>query len=85
MKIKFMRSLFLAVLFAVLFLNTGIFAQTPTVEKIDPPNWWADYSINPVRVLVRGTNLTGAKVVGEKGLTAGNVKISANGHYLLPM
>ena len=20
-------------------------AQTPTVEKVDPPNWWADYSI----------------------------------------
>ena len=39
-------------------------------------------TINVVRVLVRGTNLNGAKVVGEKGLTAGNVKVSANGHYL---
>ena len=57
-------------------------AQTPTVEKIDPPNWWANMTINVVRVLVRGTNLNGAKVVGEKGLTAGNVKVSANGHYL---
>ena len=77
-----MRSLLFGILFCILFLSTGIFAQTPTVEKIDPPNWWADYSTGSVRVLVRGTNLTGAKVVGEKGLTAGNVKISANGHYL---
>ncbi|HVE58981.1 MAG TPA: cyclomaltodextrinase N-terminal domain-containing protein, partial [Pyrinomonadaceae bacterium] len=57
-------------------------AQTPTVEKVEPPNWWADYSINPVRVLVSGTNLKSAKVVADKGLTASNVKISANGHYL---
>lgn len=57
-------------------------AQTPTVEKVEPPNWWANYSINPVRVLIRGTNLEGAKVVGEKGLAINNVKISANGHYL---
>ena len=57
-------------------------AQMPTVEKIEPPNWWANMTINVVRVLVRGTNLNGAKVVGEKGLTANNIKISANGHYL---
>jgi glycosidase len=58
------------------------FTQTPTVEKVEPPNWWADYSINPVRVLIKGTNLQTAKVVADKGLTASNVKISANGHYL---
>ncbi len=63
-------------------LLTTINAQTPTVEKIEPPNWWANMTINVVRVLVRGTNLNGAKVVGEKGLTAGNIKVSANGHYL---
>ena len=57
-------------------------AQTPTVEKIEPPNWWANMTISTVRVMVRGTNLNGAKVVSEKGLTASNIKISANGHYL---
>jgi glycosidase len=79
---KFWGSTFPAFVFAVLFLNAGLFAQTPTVEKIDPPNWWADYSINPVRVLVRGTNLNGAKMVADKGLTASGVKVSGNGHYL---
>ena len=38
------------------------FAQSPTVEKIEPPNWWANMSINPVRVLVRGKNLNGAQL-----------------------
>lgn len=80
MKNKLCQSVFfLLVVFGLLSIAN---AQTPTVEKVEPPNWWADYSINPVRVLIRGTNLTGAKVVAEKGLTAGNVKISANGHYL---
>jgi neopullulanase len=57
-------------------------AQKPTVEKVDPPNWWADYSTSTVRVLIRGTNLKGAKVIADKGLTASGVKISDNGHYL---
>jgi len=61
------------------------FAQNaPTVEKIEPPNWWANYSINPVRVLVRGQNLTGANVVAPSGngLKAYNFRNSDNGHYL---
>jgi glycosidase len=35
-------------------------AQAPTVSKVEPPNWWGSHSINPVRLLVRGTNLSGA-------------------------
>ncbi len=59
-------------------------AQTPTVEKIDPPNWWAQMSINPVRVLVRGTNLGGANIVApsNSGLKSYNFRYSENGHYL---
>ncbi|MCY7374924.1 MAG: cyclomaltodextrinase N-terminal domain-containing protein [Pyrinomonadaceae bacterium] len=59
-------------------------AQTPTVEKIEPPNWWANYAVNPVRVLVRGTNLNGANVIApiNSGLKAYNFRASDNGHYL---
>jgi len=62
----------------------NIHAQTPTVEKIEPPNWFANYSIDPVRVLVRGTNLTGANVVApnNSGLKTYNFRASENGHYL---
>ncbi|HEY0426686.1 MAG TPA: alpha-amylase family glycosyl hydrolase [Pyrinomonadaceae bacterium] len=54
------------------------------VEKIEPPNWWAGNSINPVRVLITGKNLNGMHVNApqDSGLTASNVKASANGHYL---
>lgn len=58
-------------------------AQTPTVEKVEPPNWWVNGSINPVRVLIRGKNLTGAKVEAANGdVKVSNPKTSANGDYL---
>jgi glycosidase len=69
-----------------LFFSLSVFslAQTPTVAKVEPPSWWANYSINPVRVLIRGENLTDARVLTPQdgGLRAANVKTSANGHYL---
>ena len=68
---------------SILFLAIVGIAQMPTVEKIDPPSWWAQSTINPVRVLIRGKNLTGAKIESSNlGLTASNFKTSANGNYL---
>ena len=68
---------------SILFLALEIIAQTPTVEKIDPPNWWTQSTINPVRVLIRGKNLTGGRVESNNpGITATNFKTSANGNYL---
>ena len=73
------------VIFLLITINSYLltaYSQTPTVGKVEPPNWWADYSISTVRVLIRGTNLKGAKVIADKGLTANGVKVSDNGHYL---
>ncbi len=59
-------------------------AQSPIVEKIDPPNWWANISVNPVRVLIRGKNLSGANVLSpiNSSLKSYNFRHSDNGHYL---
>ncbi|HEY0049346.1 MAG TPA: cyclomaltodextrinase N-terminal domain-containing protein, partial [Pyrinomonadaceae bacterium] len=59
------------------------YAQAPSVEKIDPPSWWANMTINPVRILLRGKNLN-AKTVWTytSALKASNIKASANGNYL---
>lgn len=74
---------FAGVLLAGYCLLLSAYGQVPTVEKVDPPSWWTGSTINPVRVLVRGTNLTNAKVESSTaGLTASNVKVSANGHYI---
>ena len=36
-------------------------AQAPAVDKVEPPNWWGAHTINPVRLLVHGRNLGGAR------------------------
>jgi hypothetical protein len=55
----------------------------PQVLKIDPPNWWVGHSINPVRLLIRGRNLSHARVELEGiGLRASNVHSNAAGSYL---
>src|SRR5436190_9160838 len=61
----------------VIILSTvGIFAQAPTVEKVEPPNWWAASTINPVRILIRGANLIGARAESLiAGISVANVAI----------
>jgi glycosidase len=55
----------------------------PQVFKVDPPNWWIGHSINPVRVLIRGRSLSGARVEPEGvGLKASFVHSNAAGSYL---
>lgn len=80
---KRLTFLFAASLF-IAFAVSAAFAQSaPQVTKVEPPNWWTGHSINPVRVLVRGRNLTGASVeaVGA-GLQTENVRTNATGTYL---
>ena len=78
-KLRYIGFLLLIAYCSLLTVN----AQTPTVEKIEPPNWWLNSSINPVRVMIRGKNLTGAKIESvNPAMTVSNPKASANGNYL---
>ena len=72
------------------------FAQgAPAVTKVEPPNWWAGHSVNPVRVLVRGQNLGGARVEAVShtpataaglgrgvGVSPGLIRTNERGTYL---
>ena len=70
-------------LVGLVFLSPAALAQAPDVFKIEPPGWWANHSINPVRVLVRGKNFKGATVhaIGA-GVTAGVAKVNDAGTYI---
>ena len=69
--------------FFLLSSVSAIAAQSPEVTKVEPPNWWAAHSINPVRVLIRGRNLAGARVAPlGAGLAASRVRTNAKGTYL---
>ena len=62
---------------------SSTYAQTPSVTKVDPPSWWARHTINPVRLLVRGTNLNGAKVRSlNAGISVSQASVNEKGSYL---
>ena len=58
----------------------ALHAQAPVIEKVDPPNWWGQHTINPVRVLIRGRNLKGASVACPR-LQCARANVNANGTY----
>ena len=71
----------------------GAVLAAPTVEKVDPPSWWTGSTINPVRLLIKGHNLTGARAEALGGgirIATSNtghtkpaaIRTSANGDYL---
>jgi glycosidase len=68
----------------LLFLAAAaLLSAAPTVTKIEPPYWWVGHSINPVRLLIRGTGLAGATVkTTTKGIEVGEPRVNANGTYL---
>ncbi|HEX8163942.1 MAG TPA: alpha-amylase family glycosyl hydrolase [Pyrinomonadaceae bacterium] len=73
-----------AALLLLTLLAAAASAQTaPEVTKVEPPNWWPNHSINPVRVLLRGRGLAGARVeaVGA-GVRAGLTRVNAAGTYV---
>jgi glycosidase len=56
--------------------------QKPLVQKIEPPNWWVNYTPE-LTLLLAGENLSGAQVKSPtKGLSVIGAEASANGHYL---
>lgn len=56
---------------------------SPRVTKVEPPNWWAGHTLDPVRVLLRGQDLHGARVEAlGGGVTAGGVRVNAAGTYV---
>ena len=75
----------LALVFAfILAAVSACAAQAPSVEKVEPPNWWAGHSVNPVRVMIRGKNLNGARVdtLSGQGIRTGLVRVNEAGTYL---
>jgi glycosidase len=57
-------------------------ASAPMVHKIDPPNWWVNYTPE-LTLLLTGENLSGAHVVSaSKAVEVLSSDASQNGHYL---
>jgi glycosidase len=75
--------LFILVALSLSVVSAAAAQGAPEVSKVEPPSWWAGSTLNPVRVMLRGKNLTGARVeaVGA-GVRAGLTRVNAAGTYL---
>ena len=80
---KHKKSALILLCFFVAGFCSATKGQTPSVTKVDPPSWWTSHSINPVRLLVRGSNLQGAKVRSlNSELRVSDVSVNEKGSYL---
>lgn len=74
---------FVLVCSLVALFTPAAFAQSPTIAKVDPPSWWASHTVNPVRLLIRGRNLSGARIKSPSAnLRLSNVTVNANSTYI---
>jgi len=56
---------------------------TPSISKVEPPSWWTGHTINPVRLLVRGQNLAGARVFATRPeIKTSEIRVNRSGTYL---
>ncbi len=81
-----MKRIFQAKFITLMILGLTAFGfgqNAPQVTKVEPPNWWANHSINPVRILVRGENFQSAKVVSNNpSLKVSKTRVNSRGDYL---
>lgn len=78
------RSLVSSFVICLLLCGAAFSQGVPVIEKIEPPNWWTGHTINPVRVMVRGTGLKDAKVLSAKKDPIGtsNFRVNDRGDHL---
>lgn len=71
------------ILWATLIAQAQAVTLPPTVMKVEPPGWWAEHSINPVRLLIKGANLHGARITATgPEITPSATVINPAGTYL---
>jgi glycosidase len=82
--LQFMKNLRRLSPLLTLFLLLGpalALSPAPQVNKVEPPNWWANY-VSPVMVLLYGSNLADAKVTANyPGIKVQKVEAQPDGKH----
>lgn len=64
-------------------LVAALWAAPPKVSRIEPPNWWAGHTHNPVRVLITGEHLQEATMISTNaGIEVRNLRQATSGNCL---
>ncbi|MEA5427356.1 alpha-amylase family glycosyl hydrolase [Arcicella lustrica] len=72
-------------IFSIIFtcLLTSLFAQTPSVQRINPSNWWVGMKNPKLQLLVYGKNIAGSDVkISYQGVSLEKVNEVENPNYL---
>ena len=70
-------------IFLIFTFITQILSQDLRIDKIEPPNWWADHTYNNIQLMVYGENLDSAKVEIEgEGVILEKVTSPYNSNYV---
>ena len=57
--------------------------RMPTITKVEPPSWWAKHTLHPVRLLLRGKNLVGARVRSmDPAIRTSEILVNRDGTYV---
>jgi glycosidase len=74
----------IASLFGCFALASACFSQVPEILKVEPQSWWIGSSVNPVRLMISGRNLTRARAeaLGRGLRVVGAPKTNSRGSYL---
>lgn len=76
-----MKKTILSIIFTCLL--TSMFAQTPSVQRINPSNWWVGMKNPKLQLLVYGKNIAGSEVkINYQGVTLEKVNQVENPNYL---
>lgn len=66
----------------IFFITSISFSQSPTINKIEPPNWWIDMKWNKLQLMIFGEHLSGISVVSkDKRIIVDKVHIIENPDY----
>lgn len=76
-----MKKTILFIIFTCLL--TSMFAQTPSVQRINPSNWWVGMKNPKLQLLVYGKNIAGSDVkINYQGVTLEKINQVENPNYL---
>lgn len=81
---QILKTLLLSLLVVLAATVTAWAQRSPAVFKVEPPSWWSGSSLNPVRLLIRGSDLNGARVrvAGSGVRIVGTPTTNEGGTYL---
>jgi glycosidase len=82
-RFRTIRKAIASIFFCFAFSSEG-FSQVPEILKVEPQSWWIGSSVNPVRLMINGRNLAGARAqaLGHGVRVVGEPKTNARGSYL---